>query len=230
MSGREDWPDRAVSSTVQALRPLADADRAEAMSAYMRRQFLFLGMGAQQRRAAQRLAWLQLPTPDEAELVAAVVQLWQLPEREYQYAGCDLLGRYRRVGSASMLTGTVEGLITSRSWWDTVDALQSVAVGPLVRAHPELVPVLWRWLGSGRLWLIRSALIHQLGYRGDTDAERLFAMCAAMASEREFFIAKAVGWALRTYARVAPQEVRDFVAAHPELSPLARREAMKHLG
>lgn len=230
VSVSEGWPDRALSSTVLALAGLADPQRAAAMSAYLRGQFPFLGIGTQPRRAALRLAWQPLPSPDEAELAAAVLALWQRPEREYQYAACDLLGRHRRACSAGMLTGTVERLITSRSWWDTVDSLRSVAVGPLVRAHPDLVPVMWRWLDSGQLWLVRSALIHQLGYAAQTDSERLFAMCARQASEREFFIAKAVGWALRTYARVAPDAVRGFVADHPELTPLARREALKHLG
>lgn len=223
------WQDRTVASTVDALGPLADPARAVPMAAYLRDQFPFLGIGAPDRRSALRRAWHALPAPTATELSGALRALWNLPEREYQHCGCDLLARYIRVCPAAFLTGTVQDLVTSRSWWDTVDALRSAAVGPLVAKDPDLVRVLWEWLESSNRWLVRSAIIHQLGYRADTDPAVLFGMCARRATDREFFIAKAIGWALRTYARQAPDDVRAFVADHPELSPLARREALKHL-
>jgi 3-methyladenine DNA glycosylase AlkD len=232
------WAPVAVTAARTALEPLADPARAVPMAAYMRDRFPFLGIPSPARRAALRAGWKGLPVPSAAELGAAATALWQLPGREYQYAACDLLERHvaRRHGVRDpaalegLLEGTVEQLITTRSWWDSVDALRSAAVGPLVAAHPGLVPVLERWLESDDHWLVRSAIIHQLGYRERTDATRLFAFCARRAADREFFVAKAVGWALRTYARQAPDDVRAFVAAHPELTPLARREALKHLG
>lgn len=224
-----DWAGAAVAAAVRALEPLADPGRATPMAAYMRDQFPFLGIGTPDRTAALKAAWRTLPAPGEADLAAATEALWELPQREYQYAGCDLLGRWIRVAGPRLLTGTVERLITSRSWWDTVDLLRKVAVGPLVRAHPGLVTDLRRWLESDDRWLVRSAIIHQLGFGPQTDPALLFEFCARRAADREFFIAKAIGWALRTYARQAPDDVRAFVAAHPELAPVARREALKHL-
>jgi 3-methyladenine DNA glycosylase AlkD len=225
------WPAAAVDAAVRALRPLADPDRTTAMARYMRDQFPFLGIGTPARTAALRAAWRQLQAPPagSVDLAAAAGALWALPHREFQYAGCDLLGRWIRHAGPELLTGGVEQLITTKSWWDTVDALRSVAVGPLVAAHPELVAVLQRWIESDDRWLVRSAIIHQLGYREHTDADLLFAFCARRAGDREFFVAKAIGWALRTHARREPDAVRRFVDDHPELTALARREALKHL-
>ena len=234
------WADDVVAATVAVLQPLADPVRAAPMAAYMRDQFPFLGVGTPIRTAAVRRAWHDLPSPSAGDLAAAVTALWALPHREYQYAACDLLQRFgRRPGpyqDASLLgppgagaTGVIQRLITSRSWWDTVDSLRKVAVGPLVAAHPHLGTVLRTWIEADNRWLVRSALIHQLGYGERTDADLLFTFCARRAADREFFVAKAVGWALRTYARVAPDAVRAFVEGHPELTKLARREALKHL-
>jgi 3-methyladenine DNA glycosylase AlkD len=218
-----------VERAQEQLRAAADPMAAGAMRAYMRDQFAFLGVQAPARTAALRQAWAGLPRPSEPELLAAVRQLWALPEREYQYAACDLLKRYTAVLGADTLETTLQTLIVTRSWWDSVDALRGAAVGPLVRRHPELVAVMRRWVEADDRWLVRSAIIHQLGYGAATDAVLLFELCARRAGDTEFFVAKAIGWALRTYARRAPGAVLDFVDEHPELTPLARREATKHL-
>ncbi len=231
------WPREVVVATRAALEPLADPARAEPMAAYMRGQFTFLGVATSARRAATRAAWSALPGPAPGALAEsldeAARQLWRLPAREYQYAGCDLLARYlapavRRL-PATLLTGLVQDLVTTRSWWDTVDALRPAAVGPLVLAHRELVAVMQAWCDGTQPWLVRSALIHQLGYAERTDEALLMQLCARRAADQELFVAKAVGWALRTHARRRPGAVLDFVTAHPELSALARREAVKHL-
>jgi 3-methyladenine DNA glycosylase AlkD len=80
------------------------------------------------------------------------------------------------------------------------------------------------------MWLVRTAILHQVRYRDTTDSERLFRYCAAQAGHRDFFVRKAIGWALREYAKVAPGAVREFVGAHSELSSLSRREALKNIG
>lgn len=234
------WARQVVDLTVAALEPLADPVRAAGATRYLRDQFPFLGIASPGRRAALRTAWQGLPVPTEGELRSAVELLWALEHREYTYAACDLLARFVRPSTgldtaAGLLAapdgtgGVVERLITTRSWWDSVDALQGVVVGPLVAANPRLVGVTDRWIEAEDRWLARSAIIHQLGYGRRTDAERLFGYCARRAGDREFFVAKAIGWALRTYARAEPDAVRAFVAAQPQLTALARREALKHL-
>jgi 3-methyladenine DNA glycosylase AlkD len=230
------WPDEVVLRAMLALEPAADAARAEGMAAYMRGRFPFLGIQTPQRTALLRDAWHDLPDPSAAELAAAVDQLWRLHGREYQYAAVDLLARH--VGTptraAVLPTGflgeAVLPLLVSKAWWDTVDALRGAAVGPLVAAHPELTGTMRHWVEDDDHWLVRSAIIHQLGYRERTDEALLFELCARRAADREFFVGKAIGWALRTHARRRPDAVRQFCAAHPELSALARREALKHLG
>jgi 3-methyladenine DNA glycosylase AlkD len=223
------WAEQIVASTRAVLGDLAEPERAVPMAAYMRHQFSFIGVAAPARRAVTRAAWRPFGAPDAVDLEAAAVALWALDEREFQYAGCDLLARYHHVLGPEALVSVVQPLIVSKSWWDTVDALRTAAVGPLVSRHRALVDVMRAWIEADNHWLIRSALIHQLGFGREADAELLFAFCFRQAKNPEFFVAKAIGWALRSHGRVDPDAVREFVAAHPELSTLARREALKNI-
>lgn len=230
------WADEVVLRTMLALEPAADAGRAAGMAAYMRGRFPFLGIQTPQRTALLRDAWHDLPDPSAAELAAAAGQLWRLHGREYQYAAVDLLARHvgtpRRAAALppAFLTDAVLPLLVAKAWWDSVDALRGAAVGPLVAAHPGLTATMRRWVEDDDHWLVRSAIIHQLGYRDRTDEALLFELCARRAADREFFVGKAIGWALRTHARRRPDAVRAFCADHPELTALARREALKHVG
>jgi 3-methyladenine DNA glycosylase AlkD len=205
----------------------SNAERATRMRAYMRNQFPYLGIPAPD---LSRLARSALPGPlTEADLVALALSCWARPEREYQYVACGYLRRYVRTGTADLLS-TVRVLITTKSWWDTVDTLAAHTVGPLVLAYPELLPTMDEWSISPDLWLVRTALLYQLGYRQRTDAERLFRYCARQASHRDFFIRKAIGWALRAYSRTDPVAVRSFVDSHRVvLAPLSVREAVRHI-
>lgn len=209
-----------------ALEPLRDPARAEAMAAYMKGHFPFLGIPAPARRAAQKEVLGDWRTPTAAELAAFARAGWGLPEREYQYAAVDVLVRHvRRLMPDEDALALCEELLTAKPWWDTVDLLAARVVGP----H-ALRPVLERWLTSGDLWLERTAILHQLQYRERTDEAFLFRACLTHAASPEFFHRKAIGWALRQHARVAPDAVAAFVAEHhDELSPLSRREALKHL-
>ena len=105
-------------------------------------------------------------------------------------------------------------MILAKSWWDTVDALASPTVGALVRSAPTLVEVMDEWVERDDIWIARTAIIHQLRFGADTDADRLFAYCLRRSADSEFFIRKAIGWALRQYGRTDPDAVRAFVAEH----------------
>jgi 3-methyladenine DNA glycosylase AlkD len=220
-----DLADRVLA----AFAPAADSAAAAPMARYMRDQFPFLGIGTQPRRALQRSVFGRR-RPDHDELLATAAALWDQPEREYQYAACDLLVRNATQLSAADLT-VVERLVTTKSWWDTVDVLAINVVGPVVLADRSSAdPTMDEWVRSDDLWLARSAILHQNKWKADTDETRLFAMCLARADERDFFIRKAIGWALREYSRTAPDAVRAFVASNEgELSALTRREALKRL-
>jgi 3-methyladenine DNA glycosylase AlkD len=218
-----------VDSTVGALEPLAGTADPVAMRAYLKDIAPFLGVQAPVRRAAQRAAWAGLPPLSPKDVAAASHSLWALPEREYQYAACDLIGRHARTLAGDFVHHPVQELLTTKPWWDTVDSLGTVAVTPLVARNPDVVFLMWAWLDSGDRWLIRAAIQHQRGLKERTDLDRLFAMCDRFAADREFFIAKAIGWALRDATRWDPRAVQQFVDDHPSLSAVARREATRGL-
>jgi 3-methyladenine DNA glycosylase AlkD len=205
-----------------------DPERAAAMAAYMRDQFEFFGLPAPAVRAVEKAAFAGLPHPSADDLRAVALSCWASEEREFQYAACDYLRKHVAVAGPDFVP-VLRTLITTRSWWDTVDPLATRFTGDLVRAHPEVVAVMDAWSADDNRWLVRTALLFQLHYGTATDTERLFGYCARQAGHPDFFIRKAIGWALRHYARTDPSEVRAFVAETPSLSPLSRREAMKHL-
>jgi 3-methyladenine DNA glycosylase AlkD len=214
---------------VTAFGDAADAGAAQPMRAYMRDQFPFLGIPTPRRRALTRRLLAGLPVPAEGDLRTGALACWELPEREYQYFACDWLARHAEACGARFLP-TAQALITTKPWWDTVDALADRVVGDIVARHPETVATMDAWLRSDDLWLARTAILHQLRHGGHTDADRLFRYCLARADHRDFFIRKAIGWALRQYGRTDPNAVRAFVHEHERaLSPLSVREALKHL-
>lgn len=198
------------------------------MAAYMKDHFLFLGVKAGPRRIAQREFVGGFFGADGDTLVEAAEELWAEPEREFAYVGCDLLRRWNsQLGPDHLVP--VRRLVQTGSWWDTVDALAVRVVGPLVRRHRELQLVMDEWVSDEDFWVARTAILHQLLWKDDTDTERLARYCELQQDNPEFFIRKAIGWALRHYARTDPDWVRQFVDTHPGLSSLSRREATKHL-
>ncbi len=196
------------------------------MAKYMRDQFPFLGIPAPEQRVLMREAMAGMPAPGEGELGVLLGHLWELPEREYQYAGCGLVDRHINACRPAFLA-TIRTLVTTKSWWDTVDSLAKNGAGALVLRYPELRATMDRWVESENTWLRRTAILHQLAFKERTDSERLFRYCKLRAHEQEFFIRKAIGWALREYSKVDPEAVRAFVAVHEGgLSGLSKREAL----
>jgi 3-methyladenine DNA glycosylase AlkD len=199
------------------------------MARYMRQQFSFLGIPSPMQAALAREALAELRPASADDLRDLALGLWALPEREYQYAACGVLGRHARLLGPGFLD-TAARLITTRPWWDTVDSLAKNVVGAIVLRHHETGGVVDEWIDARDMWLRRTALLHQLGYKERTNVERLFRYCTLRAGESEFFIRKAIGWALREYSKVAPQAVIAFVAQNERLlSPLSRKEALKWL-
>lgn len=211
---------------VEGFEARRDPDRAAAMARYMRNQFPFLGIPSPERRACQREVLAVTGRPEPGKLGPIALAAWRLPEREYQYFACDLLrADVRRAGPG--LLATLRRLVVSKPWWDTVDALASRAVGPLVLEHAELRDAMEGWVVDGDRWIVRAALLHQLTYKAHTDHDQLFRFCLVAAPSTDFFLRKAIGWALREYSKVDAQAVTGFVARHAdELSPLSRREAL----
>ncbi len=206
----------------------ADPDAAEPMAAYMKHHFVYLGVKTPARRAAQKPALALARKADPFEVVEFARWCWDQPEREFQYVATDLLRAITKRLPIEVFDD-IEHLLTHKAWWDTIDALAVHTVGGLVNAYPELVDIMDDWIDSDDFWLARTAILHQLMYKEDTDAVRLFSYCSIRKGDREFFIRKAIGWALRQYARTDADAVVTYVEANPDLSGLSKREALKHL-
>ena len=207
----------------------ADAEIAAGQSAYLKHQFSFIGLKTPTRRAIDKAFLKEMGPPPIDSLKAIVKDAYERPERDYQLLAVDLVDKQVKKLDASFMD-LAHHMIVNKSWWDTVDMVASHLVGGLVLKHPFLVEKVDEWITDDNMWLRRTAIIHQLLFKTKTDEKRLFAYCEQQLHESEFFIRKAIGWALRQYAKTAPEPVRDFVATHPEMSHLSRREALKHLG
>lgn len=225
-------PQQFSRAVALALAPVVDPALRGPMRAYMRNQFDYLGVKTPVRRAALAALIHEQKNAGAAELLRCARVLWSMPEREYQYVAVDLLAHHVRKLSPLHLPALF-ALVRNKSWWDTVDALASVIGNVMKRAcaeDPATHCAMDKVLASPNLWVRRVAIIHQLGWRTQIDARRLFAYAATCAHEKDFFIRKAIGWALRDYARHAPADVRAFLRANRKrLSPLTIREAGKYI-
>jgi 3-methyladenine DNA glycosylase AlkD len=221
--------DELLDRLVRTYAAARDPERAASAAAYMRDQFRFLGLPAPTQRALSRSVTAGLPAPDEDDLRTVALACWELDEREYQYFACGWLRSHVRVPGPGFLA-TARTLITTKSWWDTVDSLATRFVGGLVRRHPVLAGEMDAWAADANLWLVRTAILYQLHYGAETDTDRLFGYCTRQAGHPDFFVRKAIGWALRHYARTDPDAVRRYLADNADrLSGLSIREASKHL-
>jgi 3-methyladenine DNA glycosylase AlkD len=206
----------------------ADPIAAEPMAAYMRNKFDYLGIKTPMRRQLMREFIHGHGLPPFEALAPLLLALWALPEREYQYAALSLLGKFEKKLSPEFIE-TIEKLLCTKSWWDTVDTLAGNTVGTHFMRFPSIRDVkLASWRKSDDFWLRRTCLLFQLKYKNDTDFELLKALIRENLGSKEFFINKAIGWSLRQYSRIDPKGVRTFVAETP-LEPLSAREALKWL-
>jgi 3-methyladenine DNA glycosylase AlkD len=166
-----------------------------------------------------------LPSLEESD--AVIHELWELPEREYQYLAISFMERLEKKLPSNAIK-TLEYMIVNKSWWDTVDNISHI-VGIHFKRYPDVrEKYLPKWRASGNFWLRRTAILFQLDYKQETDFDLLKDIIQENLGSKEFFINKAIGWSLRQYARLDPNAVKKFVDATP-LHPLSRREAMKHL-
>jgi 3-methyladenine DNA glycosylase AlkD len=206
----------------------ADPAQAAPMKAYMRHQFEFLGIKGPVQKALLKQFFAEHGLPDVVELEPLVRSLWSWPEREYQYVALAFLDRRQKHLTPDALP-LLEHLITTKSWWDTVDSLAIHNVGKLLNQYPDCRDAaIAPWRSSDNIWLRRTTLLFQLGYKTDTDRALLFSLIEQNSESKEFFIQKAIGWALREYSKVEPKAVQGFVAKTP-LAALSRREALKWL-
>ncbi len=222
--------DQLVSRIRSALREAADPTRAPGMQAYMKSAMPYLGVRVPEvRRITQTLAKAN-PPHDLDALEAAARELWDNGTyREERYAAAGLTGLPMAKGQFSLLP-LHEHMAVTGAWWDHVDEIAH-RIADLLDAHPREASTAVRWwITSDDMWLRRLSILSQLGRRDRLDPDLLTETIEPNMGDPEFFIRKAIGWALREYAKVEPGWVRTFVAErNDELSELSKREALKHV-
>lgn len=222
---------QSVTEVRGLLDPLADPVRAPQMAAYLKGIAPFLGIPAPVRRRATS-TWIRGCPAQGGALLDLADQLCSQPEREYQYVAIDLLDRHRRrIPDDALPRLTTMALV--RPWWDTVDALASV-IGRLALVHPGWDAAVGKHAHDERLWARRIALVFQVGRRDQVDLDLLFTVCDQnLLGSRygdEFFMRKAIGWALRDAGRTYPEQVWGYVTANrSRMSGLSLREATRTL-
>jgi 3-methyladenine DNA glycosylase AlkD len=206
----------------------ADPLLAAPMKRYMRDQFDYLGIKSPQMTELLRGFYAQNGLPRVEELDAIARDLWSMREREYQYTATGLIRRMEKQIPEGFIE-TLEYLLATKSWWDTVDTLSSNAVGAHFKRYPRARrDYVARWRKSDNFWLRRAALLFQLNYKSETDFDLLKELIRENLGSKEFFINKAIGWSLRQYSRIDEQAVRNFVAATP-LDRMSAHEALTWL-
>jgi 3-methyladenine DNA glycosylase AlkD len=217
-----------IAALEEEFRTAANPKRAEKQAAYMRDQFPFFGIMSTERKEILKPFLNKENRPPKTDLSMVVKTLWQKPEREYQYAAQELAAKYLRHSDKRDID-LFEWMITTKSWWDTVDFIASTIVGNYFKHFPDQLPEKNEdWLHSGDIWLQRTTLIFQLKYKEKVDEQLLVDNIRRLNGTNEFFINKAIGWALREYGKVNPEWVSDFTNQN-NLSNLSRREALKRL-
>jgi 3-methyladenine DNA glycosylase AlkD len=227
--------DRALVDEVRrALRAAADPAKAPGMQAYMKSAMPYHGVPAPAQRRIFRQVFADHPL-DPAAWRATVLALWrEAGHREERYAAVALASdrRYRAERTSLDALALFQELIVTGAWWDLVDGVATHLVAGLLAAHREpMTATLLAWSRSPDRWLRRSAIICQVHAKAGTDLQLLYACIEPNLAERDFFIRKAIGWALRAHAWTDPDEVAGYVRANQgRLSGLSRREALKNLG
>ena len=213
-----------------ALAAYTDPEKAAAMQAYMKTDMPFYGVQKPGRTPILRSLVKDFPPSSREEYEQQVLALWTLPHREERYLAQGVATSHKRFIVPDSLP-LYRRMIVEGAWWDLVDEVATHMIRPLVLGFPERIwPEVDLWIDDVNMWLRRAAIICQVGAKEKTDEGRLFRFCAARMHESEFFLRKAIGWALRDFAKTDPRAVAGFVTEHREsLSGLSFREATKHL-
>jgi len=211
---------------VQSFYDHGSQDKAKQMSAYMKGNFPFLGIQKPQRAELEK-EFFELAKKQNKVNWDLIFMLWDMPEREFQYLAIDYLLVLKDSLQKSDLD-PIKFLIINRSWWDSVDSLATI-IGTLCATYPELVQShILSWAESDNIWLARVAILFQLKYKVSTNTELLELIINKNSNSKEFFVAKAIGWALREYSKTNKEWVKLFLEGNI-VQPLSVREASKYL-
>ena len=198
------------------------------MEKYMRNQFKFFGLKSPLRKELQRNIIKEFGYPSINDIEYIALNFWNSDERELQYFAMELLQKNINKFDSNIID-FLETLIQKKSWWDTIDFIAPNLVGKLFINDKKLQnKYITKWINSNNFWLKRSAIISQLRYKEQTDFNLLKELIFITKDDDEFFIRKAIGWALREHSKRFPQEVKQFIKA-TDLKPLSTREGLKYI-
>ncbi|MBD0725039.1 hypothetical protein B6A10_07600 [Flavobacterium sp. L1I52] len=213
-----------------AFQQKANPENAFPMAKYMKNHFVFYGIKTTERRLKFQEIWKANKTEVSKNARTIALELYTKEPRELHYCAIEMLtkelkGKYKKEDIQ-----LIENLIITHSWWDSVDTISKYILGQYLIEFPEMIPkVILKFSNSENMWLNRSAILFQLGYKEKTDFELLQSIGVQHQNSKEFFIQKALGWALREYAKTNPEAVFDFVSKS-NLKPLSKKEAIKNIG
>lgn len=200
-----------------------------AMSKYLKNRFPFFGIKTTERRLLFKDLWKKNKAEVSADARNIALELYAKEQREFHYCAIEILikelnGNYKKED-----INLIEKIITKNSWWDSVDTIAKYILGQYLHEFPvEINKTIELFSNSENMWLNRSAILFQLGYKEKTDFDLLKTICLQHKSSKEFFIQKAIGWSLREYGKTNPEKVKEFVLVN-NLKPLSRKEALKNL-
>jgi 3-methyladenine DNA glycosylase AlkD len=204
----------------------ADPQTAFWAKKYMRNQYEFFGITSPRRGELSKEYISENGLPDYADLPEIIQDLWTADQRELQYFAMVLPEKFKRKWGIEIIE-LFENMIVNKSWWDTVDWIASHLVGSYFKKFPDqIIPKTDEWMASGNMWLQRTCILFQLKYKKETDTDLLFRFSEELRESKEFFIQKAIGWALRELSKTNPEAVLAFVN-EVELKPLSVREGTR---
>lgn len=206
----------------------ANSDIALSQKQYMKNNFEFHGITAPQRKVIQNIFFTKNMLPKKTDVKAIILNLWERPQREYQYFAQELMQKYIKEFEIQDIE-LFEFMIVNKSWWDTVDKISIKLVGEYFRIYPEQrKPYVDKWIDSNNIWLQRTAILFQLKYKKKMDTSLLQYIINSLLNSNEFFINKAIGWVLREYGKTNATWVIQYVQK-TKLSKLSNREALRIL-
>ena len=204
-------------------------ENAFAMAKYMKNNFPFFGIKTEERRRIFKEIWKENKNEVAENAREIALELYSKQEREFQYCAIEILIKELKRNYKKHDIQLIEKLIIKNSWWDSVDTIAKYILGEYLLEFPlETKNVIERFSNSENMWLNRSAILFQLGYKQKTNPDFLFSECLKQSHSKEFFIQKAIGWALREYAKSNPEAVKEFVKTS-NLKPLSTKEALKNM-
>jgi len=217
-----------LAPLIDALQEASDPKDAFQMRQYMMDRFEFFGIRMKHRREICRTFVKENGLPEFSDLEEVVKECFIAPQRELHYFGQELPVRFKRRWDEDIIN-LFEWMILNKSWWDSVDFIATNLVGEYFKKFPQYtVEITTLWIDQDNFWLQRAALLFQLRYKEETDVDLLFSHILKHTGQKEFFIRKAIGWALRDLSKTMPDKVIKFVAEN-EMQPLSKKEALRKI-